>query len=296
MKCDMHVHTKASGECKTPVLRYFCRESYSEPSAIYEALRERGMDLVTLTDHDSVDGAEELRRHNNFFVSEEITCTMPSGTEVHVGVYNITERQHVQLQQRRDDMEALVMYLREHNIFFSINHVFSCLTGGREAWDFAWFRNYFPAIEARNGAMLPEQNENSEKLARLWRKAGIGGSDAHTVKSAGTAWTEVTGARNKKEFLAGLRAGRGQLGGHSGGYAKLTGDVLAIGVEMMRENACTRLLAPLAVLVPAFTALNYWNERRFGKRWALEVLGEWITRQTPWLGVGAQKSAAGEYV
>ena len=44
------------------------------------------MDLVTVTDHDSIDAAERLRRHPDFFLSEEVSCLTPSGTELHVGV------------------------------------------------------------------------------------------------------------------------------------------------------------------------------------------------------------------
>jgi hypothetical protein len=68
------------------------------------------MDLFTLTDHDSIEGAEKLRSQPNFFVSEELTCRMPSGTEVHIGVYDVSEKQHVQLLQRRSDLVALLMY------------------------------------------------------------------------------------------------------------------------------------------------------------------------------------------
>ena len=77
-----------------------------------------GLNLFTFTDHDSIEGAERLRRHPNFFLSEELTCRMPSGTEVHIGVYDFHERQHEQLQQRRNDLIALLMYLTERRLFF----------------------------------------------------------------------------------------------------------------------------------------------------------------------------------
>ncbi len=121
-------------------------------------LERRGMNLFTLTDHDSIEGAEKLRGHPGFFLSEELTCRMPSGTEVHIGVYDFHERQHVQLQQRRNDLVSLLMYLSERRIFFSINHVFSSLTGRRDREDFAWFQEYFPAVETRNSHMLEETN------------------------------------------------------------------------------------------------------------------------------------------
>ncbi len=75
----------------------FCRESYSDPAELYSRLKSRGMDLVTVTDHDSIGGLDDLRQHPDFFISEEVTCRMPSGTEIHIGVYDITERQHVEI-------------------------------------------------------------------------------------------------------------------------------------------------------------------------------------------------------
>ena len=80
MKCDLHVHSYFSGLCTTPFVRKFCRESYSDPREVYAVLKERGMNLVTLTEHDSIESAEVLRKHKDFFVSEEVTCRMPSGS------------------------------------------------------------------------------------------------------------------------------------------------------------------------------------------------------------------------
>jgi predicted metal-dependent phosphoesterase TrpH len=295
MKCDLHVHSYYSGACTTPFVRRFCRESYSEPQKIYDLLRRRGMDLVTLTDHDSIEGGEQLRHHPNFFVSEELTCKMPSGTEVHIGVYDVSERQHGQLQQRRKDLVALLMYLSERRLFFSINHVFSSLTGPRDREDFAWFQEYFPAIEVQNSHMLERANRQAADLAKQWDKIGIGGSDAHALPSAGTAYTEVPGARDKEEFFAGLRAGRGRVTGESGSFTKLTRDVYLIAYEMMREKSWTALLAPLAVLIPAITYWNYCDERIFSRRWARQILGEPEARKRPrWITM--PQPAAEEWV
>ena len=287
VKCDMHVHSYFSGQCTTPFVRSFCRESYSDPQEVYSLLRHRGMSLFTLTDHDSVEGSEKLRQHDDFFLSEEVTCRMPSGTEIHVGVYDFHERQHEQLQQRRNDLVALLMYLSERRLFFSINHVFSSLTGRREREDFEWFREYFPAIESHNSHMLESANEHAASLARQWDKIGIGGSDAHALASVGAAYTEVPGARSKDEYFAGLKNGAGRVAGESGSFARLTRDVFLIAFEMMREKSWTTLLTPLAVLVPLVTLWNYRDERAFARRWAPEVLHRPV--QSPkhprWVGI-----------
>ncbi|MDX2153953.1 MAG: PHP domain-containing protein [Bryobacteraceae bacterium] len=278
MRCDLHVHTIHSGMCTVPLMNRICRECYSRPEEVYEKLKRLGMDLVTVTDHDSIDAIEELRRHADFFVSEEVTCHTPSGTEIHVGVYDINDRQHVEIQRRREDLPSLLPYLREQRLFFSVNHVFSSLTGRRTVEDYEWFEREFMAFEVRNGAMPELTNATSDRVARWMGKVGVGGSDAHALGSVGRAYTEVRGARNKEEFFAGLRAGQGTVGGKSGDYLQLTADVLQIGFEMMNETPWTRVLLPLALAVPAITAVNYLLEWEFSTRWLRKLAA---ARQIP---------------
>jgi predicted metal-dependent phosphoesterase TrpH len=116
MRCDLHVHTVHSGMCTVPVLKRICRESYNDPLEVYETLKLRGMDLVTVTDHDSIDAVEPLRRHHDFFLSEEVSCVTGSGTNLHMGVYGIEERHHVELQRRRDDAASLLAYLDRKSV------------------------------------------------------------------------------------------------------------------------------------------------------------------------------------
>jgi len=165
MRSDLHVHTVHSGMCTVPVARAFCRESYNQPLEVYEKMKHLGMDLVTVTDHDSIDAAEQLRRFPDFFLSVEATCHMPSGNEVHIGVYDIQDRDHLEIQRRRNDFESLLSYLRERKLFFSINHMFSGLTGRRNLDDYEWFERVFPAFETRNGAMLECANRRAAQMA-----------------------------------------------------------------------------------------------------------------------------------
>jgi len=283
MRCDLHVHSLHSGKCTTAFLGYLCRESYSAPAEVYARLKLRGMNLVTLTDHDSIDGAEELRRYPDFFASEEVTCTMPSGTTVHVNVFDVAERQHVELQRRRSDLPALLAYLSEQQLFFALNHGFSGLTGPRRIQDFEWLESCFPALETRNGHLLPANNACARRLARRGSKVQLGGSDAHTLATLGSAYTEVPGARNKEEFLAGLRLGKGRVRGESGTYWKLTRDVLLVARELMRERPWALLLAPLAAGIPVVTLLNYFQEVAFARRWGPRVVPQRGSRGSqPW--------------
>src|SRR5215469_10650098 len=190
MRCDLHVHTTRSGMCTVPLVRHICRESYNDPMTLYDTLKRRGMDLVTVTDHDSIDAVEYLRRFPDFFLSEEVTCKLPSGNEVHIAVYDISEHDHVQLRQRRDDIAAFAAYCREHSILCSVNHVFSALTGRRASADFSLFRELFPAFETLNGHILPTCNRRAELLSEEWGKISLGGSDSHTLAELGRAFTQ----------------------------------------------------------------------------------------------------------
>jgi len=250
-----------------PVLNRFCRECYNPPDVLYAKLKRQGLDLVTVTDHDSIDAAETLRRHSDFFLSEEVTCRAPSGNEYHVGVYDITEGQHLEIQRRRNDLPRLAAYLEEQGVFFSLNHVFSALTGRRSAEDFDWFEACFPAVEVLNGHLPARNNHLAAQLASYNRRIMVGGSDAHALGSAGSVWTEVRGARHKAEFLEGLRAGRVEVGGEHGSFWKLNCDILAISRELFREKPLTLLLAPLLFGIPSVTLFNYFFEKRFANKW-----------------------------
>jgi predicted metal-dependent phosphoesterase TrpH len=258
--------------CTIPFFRSVCRESYNHPLAVYEKLKRLGMDLVTITDHDSIDAAEALRSRPDFFLSEEATCRLPSGTELHVGVYDITDRDHMEIQRRRGDFESLAAWLRERNLLFSANHVFSSLTGRRALADFELFERAFPAVETRNGHMLARANENAAALAGFSAKAEVGGSDAHAMASVGCAWTVVPRARSRQEYLDGLRRGLGKVRGDTGGYWKLTRDVLTIGGQMVCHNPLTLPLAPLAVGVPLVMLGNYVLESIFARWWMARYL------------------------
>src|ERR1700723_3424486 len=120
MKCDLHVHTRHSGMCTVPVMKRICRESYNDPRDVYQTLKRRGMHLVTVTDHDSIDAAEPLRRHPDFFLSEEVSCSTEHGTHLHMGVYGIEERNHADLQLRRDDLPPLTAFLNEKGQLFTL--------------------------------------------------------------------------------------------------------------------------------------------------------------------------------
>lgn len=280
MRCDLHVHSIHSGPVNLPVLRRYGHECYSEPGEVYALARQRGMDLVTLTDHDSIAGAERILGLPGTFASEELTCDLPGGRVLHLGVFGLDARQHQALQARRADPEALFAYLAEQHLPACVNHLFGALTGAREPGDLHLALQRLSLIETRNGMQPAENNEHARRAGADHGLAAVGGSDAHTLGSVARAWTEIPEATSVEEFLDGLRAGLTIPRGRSGSYARLTRDVLAVfchgyaaalrqALDGPAELARGLLMAaalPLCALVPIVTLPIYLKELRFGTR------------------------------
>jgi len=260
--------------CDTPGLSRICKESYNDPAEVYRRCKRLGMSIVTLTDHDSIDAAEVLRKHPDFFLSEEVTVSLPTGTTMHLGVYGITERDHAEIQRRRNDFIALLMYLTERKIFFSANHIFSSLTGRRDVEDFNWFASYVPAFEVRNGQMCKQANEQAQQIATKLGKAGVAGSDSHTLAGVALTYTEVPGARTVEEFFTGLRNGRSVIHGQDGSFVKITLDIFSFAGCLLKENPLAGALLPLTPFIPAVTGFHWLNEIRFCKQWTARLARE----------------------
>jgi len=279
MRCDLHVHSFHSGPATVPIMGRFARECYSSPAEVYEAARRKEMDFVTLTDHDTIAGALELAGRSDTFVSEEVTCLLPQGRQLHLGVFDITEAQHETIARRRSDAEALFAYLAEERIPTCANHLFSALTGPRETADIHLALQNAGLVEARNGMMSEGCNLRAARAGRRTGRAPCGGSDAHTLASVARAYTSVP-AHTREEFLAGLRQGLTIPTGESGSYARLTADVAHIVSGAYRDQARRSLasdsisgglafalvLLPLIPLLPLVTAAIYLHEQLFMRR------------------------------
>ncbi len=77
-KADLHIHSKHSNRPSEWFLRKIgAPESFVEPRALYENCRARGMDFVTISDHNTIDGALAIADRPNTFISCEITTYFP---------------------------------------------------------------------------------------------------------------------------------------------------------------------------------------------------------------------------
>ena len=114
-KVDFHLHSYASNVTDYYAANAFSLpESYSDPMKIYRLLKERGMTLVTLTDHNSIDGVRELldAGKSDVFISAEMTTTFPEdGCNIHVTVANMTEAQFAEIHRLRTNIYEMIAYV-----------------------------------------------------------------------------------------------------------------------------------------------------------------------------------------
>lgn len=203
-----------------------CAESYTDPQYLYQSLKNRGMDLVTITDHDTIGGNLEIAHLPDTFLSEEVTASFPGdGCKVHVLVYDINEKQHDDISRVRENVFELVQYLQAENIFHALAHPMYSVDGMLEVKHFQQLLLLFTYFEL-NGARDSLQNtvlrrilngmsqERISELAERYaiapsgeqpsRKYVISGSDDHSSLSMGFSYTEVPKGYCVQDFLRGI--------------------------------------------------------------------------------------------
>lgn len=114
-KVDFHLHSFASNVTDYYAANAFAiPESYSDPLELYSLLKQRGMTLITLTDHNSIDGVLEMLEAGfpDVFISAEMTTTFPEdGCNIHLTIANVTPNQFKEANQLRRNIYEMVAYL-----------------------------------------------------------------------------------------------------------------------------------------------------------------------------------------
>ena len=209
MKLDTHVHTTHSGYSTIRPLARVMRESYNSVEGVYRLAKSRGMDLVTITDHDVISGVASIADRPDVITGCEVTACFPEdGVRLHLGVLGLDEPQHREIQRLRHDVSELLPYLREQRLFTSINHVASRINGSISAAHIAAVLPWVDGLEVRNGSRLASQNRTAAALSAAHRKVGVAGSDSHTGRGIGRTWIEAPAATTRAEFMRRAQVGR----------------------------------------------------------------------------------------
>lgn len=231
VRVDLHCHSTFSDE----TLRWLPGLVYHPvltPEQVYDLAKARGMDFVTLTDHDRIDGCLDLLDRRgplpDFFVGEEVTVKFPEdGTVIHVNVFDHNEAQHRELQRLAGNIYDLVDYLRKIEKLFVLNHMtWTEQHRVLKSWQIEAMLELFDVFEGLNGARSYAHNAFAWHATRGENKVLVGGSDSHTLR-VGTSYT-LTEATTPAELIANIRAGQAACCGAFGTPEKLREDVWVV--------------------------------------------------------------------
>ena len=234
-RVDLHCHSTASQLSRLGVQRSLgLPECATPPEEVYDLARRRGMDFVTITDHDTIDGCLALADRPDCFVSEELTARFAGEPQaVHVLCYGITPGDHEWLQAFAGDLEACAAYLHENEIACALAHPFYDVAAPLTPRHRRRLAELFPIWEVRNGSRAPELNMPAVIYVETHGSTGVGGSDDHAGVDIGRTYTEVPDASTPEELLAHLRAGEAAAAGEQGSAAKWAHAAMALATRAL---------------------------------------------------------------
>lgn len=227
-RIDLHCHTTYSDET-VRWLPGIVFHPLLTPDETYRLAKSRGMDFVTITDHDTIDGCKALLDRmgplDDFVVGEEVSVVFPDdGLLIHVNVFDIDEAQHREIQRIRTNIHDFVDYMRKIDKLFVLNH----MTWNEQHRSLTRkhieiMLQLFPVFEGINGTRSYAHNAFAWFATRGHDKVLVGGSDSHTNR-VGTTYTLTRGA-TRAEMLNSIRTGNAEACGAFGTAEKFREDV-----------------------------------------------------------------------
>jgi predicted metal-dependent phosphoesterase TrpH len=299
LKLDAHVHTAYSGRTSLYPLSLIMNESYNTPEGVYGRAKGRGMDLVAITDHDTIDGALTIADRPDVIVGCEVTATFPrDGVRVHLNVLDITREQFTEIDRLRRNVAELLAFLRRQGIFTSLNHVASHVNGQITASHIASLMPWIDGLEVRNGSRLASQNRTAMALAEACGKVEVAGSDSHTRRGIGRTYMVADGAASRAEFMRALRAGHVRVEGQHGHYFTMASDIVRLAsgfyevqaLKLYRKPGCWKRHAmvigalvglPLVVVPLALAFTHFMIEERFNQALLFDLVRRPATGRLP---------------
>ncbi len=261
-KADLHIHSKYSEHPSEWFLqRIGAAESYSEPENIYKEAKRRGMDFVTITDHNKIEGARILKENHpeDCFLGVEATAYFPEdGCKVHLLCYDFTEKQFENIQDLRKDIYELRQYLSDESIIHSVAHLNYSVNGKLKLEHIEKLLLMFDVFEGINGGRSKIANNTvtdvlksltTEKIEELRQKYGIepsggfpwikgftGGSNDHAALFIGRSYTESK-ARTLKGFLSSIAEKKTEAKGRSNDFTSLLFTIYKVAWDYSKEKS-----------------------------------------------------------
>src|SRR4051812_4511582 len=211
-KCDLHIHSRFSSRSEEWLFRRLeFPDSYSDPRELHRELTEKGMDFVTVTDHDTIEGCLAIQDLPNTFISEQVTTYFPQDPcKIHLLVWGISEAQHSEIVGVRDNIFDLQKYLAAQQIAHAVAHplysingkldashlerlilllkLFEGINGLRDARLSDLAQDLFPGLPPAKIDAYANRHDLKPTHLEPWRKVFTGGSDDHGGQFVASAY------------------------------------------------------------------------------------------------------------
>lgn len=216
MKVDLHCHSLYSNRPSDWFLQKIgTSESYTTVDYLYQTQKQNGMDLVTITDHNVIDGCLELvdKHPEDTFISCEYTTYFPQDRcKFHVLCWNITKEQHSEISKVRENIYDLVTFLRAENIAHGLAHPLFSVNGRLTVSNFEEVIQLFDVFEL-NSAKDAFSNQYLELILSKAKKnyTLTSGSDDHSGLTLSRGYTVINGAHSVGEFFKLLSLGKSEV-------------------------------------------------------------------------------------
>lgn len=253
-KCDLHVHSSASKDSARWILRALkAPESFTPPELVYEQARRRGMDFVTITDMNTIEGVMRIAGLPGVFLSEEVSMVLPESKGLaHILVYGITPKQHDSIESLRERGIELLEYLAEEGIVHSLAHPFYFPGGQLSPGEWRDLLARVELVEVRNGTRAVWENRAALETAGVVRGREFtgytAGSDDHCGRFMGLTWTMVPRADTPAQFLEAVKRGEGVPGGQHGTAVRSAYAVYSIAYSFYRDSLSARKVPSVATM------------------------------------------------
>ncbi len=261
LKADLHVHSIYSEHPTDWFLqRLGSKESYTEPDKIFEECIAKNMDLVTITDHNRIDGALLLKAKypDKVFVSVESTAYFPEDhCKVHILIYDISTEQFAVIQQLRENIYELRDFLIDQDISHSVAHatysvngkltplhleklilmfnVFEGINGARDIHGNTGWQNLLKGLTPQILAELQNKHGIIPSGETPWIKGFTGGSDDHSGFFIGNTFT-VSGATDIKGFVNSISNCETFAEGRHNDFTGLTFSIYKIAIDYLKTG------------------------------------------------------------
>lgn len=259
-KADLHLHTKYSDRPSEWILRRIgAPESFVEPEEAYRRAKAKGMDFVTISDHNCISGALDIAHLDDVFISNEVTTYFPEDRcKVHLLTIGIDEEQFRFIEELRPNIYELRDYLVRERIAYSVAHPFFRVNNKLTPMHIEKLILLFNCFEGLNGSrdrrasqlvnlvfrnLTPDWIDRAAERHRIeplgdapWRKFFTGGSDDHGGLYVANAYTVTPRAETRDQYVDFVRKGHCDLGGRAGSSLRLAHSFYEIAYQYYRRR------------------------------------------------------------